>query len=152
MKQAMSNMDLTAIIRELQPQLINSRVTNIYQLDNNLFLFKLRKPRLTSSLLIQPGVRLHTTEYRLKTPQIPSNKAMILRRHLKGGHIQNINQYKSDRIIVISIQKQDHQYQLIIELFTKGILTIVQDNKVKFSLAYKKMRDRKHPDPSIIYL
>lgn len=74
MKQAMSNIDLIAIIRELQPVLINSRVSNIYHLDNNLFLLKLRKPRLTTSLIIQPGVRFHTTQYRLKHLQNPPVK------------------------------------------------------------------------------
>lgn len=63
MKGRFTTIDLQTIIKEVSPRLIGMRAANIYDIDKKTYLIKLAKPPNHAMLLIESGIRVHTTEY-----------------------------------------------------------------------------------------
>ncbi|PWI48441.1 hypothetical protein CEE45_06830 [Candidatus Heimdallarchaeota archaeon B3_Heim] len=144
MKQ-MSSLDIFAIINELQG-IIGYRVDNVYRdSSDRFFLLKLKGmgPYKTPFLLIEPGTRIHISEFKYDVPERPEDKILALRAHLKGAIVKNIKQIDFDRLVEFEfLGKQT--YKVIVELFgTKPNFVVVGDeNKVIFASWYRKMRHR----------
>jgi len=68
---------------------------------------------------------------------------MALRKNLGNGKITDMQQHEFERTITIKIKKKEGEFQLIIELFGEGNITLVSpENKILHALVYKRMRDR----------
>ncbi len=130
------------LLSELQ-WLQGGRIKNIYSLDD-LIVLKGRSQSKNFEIVIEPGRRIHLTEFKRTFPQQPSDKVTALRKHLREGIITSINQHGFDRIVLLEVERVSRKYMVIIELFGKGNLTLVDkdSNRVIFSLWYRKMRDR----------
>lgn len=127
----MSNVDVFAVAHELDKLLKGARVAKAYQpLEDTIILRLHVKGEGRVDLLIQAGVRAHLTRYPLENPMIPPSFPMLLRKHLKGGTIEGVEQYDFDRILKLKIKK-DKIYTLVIELFGKGnIILLDEDDKI----------------------
>ena len=144
MKQ-MSSLDIFAIVKELQG-LVGYRVENIYlDISERFFLFKLKGKGAYKNpfLLIQPGSRIHITELKHPVPEVPSDKILGLRGHLKGTILENIRQIDFDRVVELQLSGK-HQYHVFIELFGNrpNFVVVGDGNKVIYASWYKKMRHR----------
>lgn len=71
-------------------------------------------------LLIESGVRIHTTQYARDHDKIPSNFATKLRKHLKLKRLECINQIGNDRIIDLMFGQGDKANHLIVEFYAQG--------------------------------
>ncbi len=157
MKDSLSSVDIAVIVRELQAELIGARVEKVYQIGKEELRFKLhQRNRGSIDLLIEAGRRIHTTKYRRKTPQVPSNFAMLLRKRLGGCHISGVQQLEFDRIVELKLRCRDGEFSLIAELLPKGniILTdargeILQPlRRMRFSTREIKAHERYERPPS----
>jgi predicted ribosome quality control (RQC) complex YloA/Tae2 family protein len=63
-------------VSSLRNDLISLRVVNVYDVNPKTYLLKLAKPDHKQFLLIESGVRVHTTEFMRDKSQIPSVFAM----------------------------------------------------------------------------
>src|SRR3972149_8739545 len=69
---------------------------------------------------------------------------MMLRKHLTGCRITDISQYDFDRIIEVHIQRGENKTTLIIELFARGnIVLLDSENRIILPLKSISYRDRK---------
>ncbi|MEM2337323.1 MAG: ribosome rescue protein RqcH [Candidatus Bathyarchaeia archaeon] len=135
--------DLAAAVRELKESILNSRVNNIYQLDEATLLFKLRRGENVFRLVFEAGKRLNLTSYAMEKPLVPPAFCMALRKYLRNTLLKNIEQYKFERIAILSFTGKTGEFRLIIELFGEGnIILVNSENKVVQALRYKRMRDR----------
>lgn len=143
-KKEFSSFDVAAAIKELKPTLTDSRVNNIYQLDDKTIIFKLHKTDLPPiRLVIEAGKRLHTTSYAEENPAEPPAFCMALRKYLRGAWVANIDQYEFERIVTISFRTKTGILKLVVELFGEGNIIITNEqNIIIHALAFKKMRDR----------
>ena len=142
MKTSFTTLDISCIVNEIRPLLVNAWINNIYEI-NDLLLLRFRKEGTTRELLIEPGKRVHITKYLRKKPRMPSNKIQAMRKHLKDKKILDIYQHELDRIIVLEIGLDMPFYKLVIELFGKGNYLVVDaNNRVILARTYKRMRDR----------
>ena len=144
---ALSGVDIRVLTYEIRTEVEKSWISNIYQLPNNIFIFKIRLPQEgTRFLLIEPGKRIHLTNFNRTMPKEPSNLVKTLRSHLRNTMINSITQNNIDRIITINVGPNDG-YNLVIELFGEGNLILVNpQNKIISAIRYRKMRDRDiHP-------
>ncbi|KAJ3414380.1 hypothetical protein HDV05_006654 [Chytridiales sp. JEL 0842] len=99
MKQRFTALDVAAVIPQLKASLVGLRVQNIYDLNPKTFLFKFAKPDLKELLLIESGIRIHTTTYARDKSSNPSFFAVKLRKHLKSKRLHDIQQLGMDRIM-----------------------------------------------------
>lgn len=91
-----------AITNELQTKLVGGRINKIYQPTNSELILTVRNNRKNHSLLlsIHPSyARFHLTEDTYKNPNEPPMFCMLLRKHLSGAIVENIEQYEMERIV-----------------------------------------------------
>ena len=140
----MSNVDIYRIVKELNEEIIGTRIDKSYQPTYDTIRIKLRKAgEGRKDLVLQAGVRIHLTDYPQPNPTIPPNFPMLLRKHLSGGTITSIKQHNFDRIIEITVQK-NVEYTLIVELFSKGNVILLDEHRNIISpLKHRKWQDRK---------
>ncbi|MHA2028002.1 MAG: ribosome rescue protein RqcH [Candidatus Kariarchaeaceae archaeon] len=151
---SLSGIDVRVLVHELSNQIIGCWITNIYQLPNRIFIFKLRKSEIGAMfLLIEPGKRIHLTQFNRTMPKSPPNYCKALRSHLKDKRMNSVDQRDLDRIVVINIGP-DEGYELVIELFGNGNLILVSpERKILSALTYRRMRDRDiHPGRDFIHM
>jgi predicted ribosome quality control (RQC) complex YloA/Tae2 family protein len=143
MKDAMSNVDIRLVLPEIKKVAEEAFVKNVYQY-GDVFVLKLYKPGVgTTQLLIEPGRRIHLTEYRRVAPRFPPKFCTVLRKYLRDRVISSVEQYDLDRIVMIEVGDEENSYKLVAELFGNGNLILLDPDDVIFvAKKYKKMRHR----------
>ena len=143
-KKEFSSFDIAAAIKELKTTLAESRVNNIYQLDEKTVVFKLHKTDMPPiRLVMEAGRRLHVTSYAEENPAEPPAFCMALRKYLRNAWVAGIDQYEFERIVTVSFRTKTGLLKLVVELFGEGnIILTNEQNVIIHALAYKKMRDR----------
>nr|WP_300090532.1 NFACT RNA binding domain-containing protein [Sedimentibacter sp.] len=131
---------LHSIYNELNNKLIGARVDKIYQPDKNEIVLSLRNGGENYKLLLtaaSSSPRIHLTDVTRKNPEQPPMFCMLLRKHLSGAHITEINQINMDRILEISFECKDEldttvHKSLIIEIMGKhsNIIFINKNTRV----------------------
>jgi len=143
MKDSMSNIDIRLMLPELREAAEGSFIKNVYQY-GEIFVLKLYQPGGGSTnLLIQPGTRVHLTEYARKAPRQPPHFCAVLRKYLKEKRVISIKQHDLDRILVIEVGSDDETYKLVAEMFGMGNMLLLDPNDTIFvAMRYRRMRDR----------
>ncbi len=144
MQSTLTSLEIAAIILELRDRLAGTRIKNIYQTKRKTLILRLHKPDDANlSLLIESGKRLHLTSYLQEKPQQPPAFCMALRKHLRNGVVNNINQVEFERILTINVNTRAGEFKLVVELFGDGNIILVDShNLIQQALRFKKMRDR----------
>ena len=143
-KKEFTSFDIAAAVQELKGLIADSRVNNIYQLDEKTLIFKLHKTDTPPiRLVMEAGRRLHTTSYAEENPSEPPAFCMALRKYLRGAWVADINQYEFERIATVRFRTKAGLLKLIVELFGEGNIVLTNEqNVIIHALTFKKMRDR----------
>lgn len=148
MKQDMSSADVAAVVAELSTgprSIIDAKIGKIYQpgaeeIRINLYVFHQGR----KNLVIEAGKRLHMSKYLQTSPTIPQAFPMLLRKYLMGGRIVSIEQHDFDRIVKIGIERAGVRSTLIVELFAKGNILIVDpENRIILPMNPVTLKDRR---------
>ena len=126
-----------AIANELSEQLTGGRILKVYQPTETELIFQVRHNRQNHQLLISAHssyARIHITSTKQQNPAKPPMFCMVLRKYLVGSFIEEIIQYKNERIIEISFSGTDEigdqvKKKLIVEIMGKhsNVILIDQD-------------------------
>ena len=126
-----------AIANELSEQLTGGRIFKVYQPTETELIFQVRHNRQNHQLLISAHssyARIHITSTKQQNPAKPPMFCMVLRKYLVGSFIEEIIQYKNERIIEISFSGTDEigdqvKKKLIVEIMGKhsNVILIDQD-------------------------
>lgn len=127
MKSRMSSIDIRAEVSGLQ-SLVGLRLSNIYDLTPKLFILKLAKPDSKAFLLLEPGIRLHTTNFAREKPPAPSPFVSKLRKHLRTRRLVKVQQLGIDRVVDFLFTAGDEDYHIILELYAQGNLLFTDKN------------------------
>ncbi len=145
MKQEMSSVDVAALINELRPRLLDAKIGKIYQHSPDEFRIGLHifKEGRTN-LVIEAGRRFHLTRHPGEAPKFPQSFPMLLRKYLSGGRITDISQYDFDRIIELHIKRGEDETILLVELFSRGnIILLDSEKRIILPLKSISFRDRR---------
>ncbi|XP_042310967.1 nuclear export mediator factor NEMF [Sceloporus undulatus] len=124
MKSRFNTVDIRAVIAELRQSLLGMRVSNVYDVDNKTYLIRLQKPDVKATLLLESGIRIHTTEFEWPKNMMPSSFAMKCRKHLKTRRLVSVKQLGVDRIVDFQFGSDEAAYHLIIELYDRGNIVL----------------------------
>jgi predicted ribosome quality control (RQC) complex YloA/Tae2 family protein len=130
MKKAMSNVDVAAIVEELRDRILGGFVGKAYQLSPDKIWLSVQSPaegRL--DLLLEAGKRVHTTKGERPVSKTPPQFPTMLRSHLSGGRIVDIQQHNYDRVLEIAVQRGGGCNYLIVELFPKGSMVLLDESR-----------------------
>jgi len=143
-KKEFTSFDIAAATSELKPIISDSRVNNIYQLDEKTIVFKLHKSDVPPiRLVIEAGRRIHSTVYAAESPASPPEFCLALRRHLRGAWLAGLEQFEFERIVTLAFRTKDGLVKLIAEIFGDGNIILTNEkNQILQALLFKRMRDR----------
>ena len=140
---SMSNVDIYTISDELNKLLSGARVDKSFQPTNDIVVMRFHVAGTGRvDLVMQCGSRIHTSQYPLENPTTPPTFPMLLRKRLKGAHVESIKQHNFDRVVEIRVKK-DTYYTIIVELFDKGnIILLDEENNIIQPLKRKQLSSR----------
>ena len=140
---SMSNVDIYTISNELNNLLSGARVDKSFQPTKDIVIVRFHVAGTGRvDLVMQCGSRIHTSQYPLENPTTPPSFPMLLRKKIKGAHVESIKQHNFDRVVEIKVKK-DQYYTIIVELFDKGnIILLDEENNIIAPLKRKQMSDR----------
>ncbi len=134
------------IVEELKNILLLGKIDKIYQPEKDELTISVRTPDGTFRLLLSAATsnpRLHLSKASRQNPINAPLFCMILRKHLSGGKIVDINQQGFDRIVRFDIECYTEmgdltQKSLIIEIMGRhsNIILIQNDNKIIDSIKH----------------
>ncbi|XP_013772570.1 nuclear export mediator factor NEMF-like [Limulus polyphemus] len=130
MKTRFNTVDLTAIITELKQNLLGMRVAQVYDVDHKTYLIKLSTEEKKSVLLLESGIRLHTTDYEWPKSPALSGFSMKLRKHLRNRRLEMIRQLGVDRIVDMQFGINDAAYHVILELYDRGNIVLTDSEYI----------------------
>lgn len=115
----MTAIDVRALVAQLRPLLVGLRLANIYcvNFSRRMYLLKFAKGDAKHQVLIESGIRIHTTDWQRDKSIIPSSFVMKLRKHLRTRRLEAINQLGVDRSIDFTFGVEHNATHLLIELY-----------------------------------
>ena len=129
MKKAMSNVDVAAMVAELRERLVGGHVGKAYQLNAETISLSIQSPREARlDLLMEAGRRIHLTKKERKASKTPPQFPTMLRNRLSGGRIADIQQFDLDRVMEITVDRGGVSNYLIVELFPKGSMILLDES------------------------
>lgn len=117
--------DLALLIKELSPQISNSRVTNIYSMPDGSFILRLSLRDAKRDLRIVPSMCLFLASGVYESHAELSGFCQALRRRLRGLFILGISVVEGERIVTISLGLREERYRLVLELFPGGYIVLL---------------------------
>jgi len=141
MKDDMSAVDILAMTHELS-SLAGAYVDKVFHWDSRNVLLRVNAAEGRREVMLQDLKWLFIAPEKPDVPDVPSQFAVNLRKHLTNCRITSVRQREFDRIAVMELERGPLKYQLIIELFSDGNLVLVADGKVVNSVISRKWRHR----------
>ncbi|MBM6613799.1 NFACT family protein [Desemzia sp. RIT804] len=126
-----------AMVNELTELLANGRVSKIHQPYQNEIILVMRANGKNQKVLLSAHpsyARIQLTEIPYENPDTPPQFCMMMRKHLEGAILENIEQVENDRIIRFLFKSRDEigdvqNVMLVVELMGRhsNIFLIEQD-------------------------
>ncbi|XP_020701212.1 nuclear export mediator factor NEMF isoform X2 [Dendrobium catenatum] len=146
-KVRMNTADVAAEVKCLR-RLIGMRCANVYDISPKTYLFKLMNSSgITESgesekvlLLMESGVRLHTTEYVRDKNTTPSGFTLKLRKHIRTRRLEDVRQLGYDRIILFQFGLGGNAHYIILELYAQGNI-LLTDSEFTVMTLLRSHRD-----------
>lgn len=101
---------MSAVVKQLRDTVIGARVDKIYQPERDEIILGLRTQEESKKLLLSAlagNSRVSFTEAERENPMQPPMFCMLLRKHLSGAHILDVNQIGFDRAVEIKLTSAD---------------------------------------------
>ncbi|KAF9954278.1 hypothetical protein BGZ72_004711 [Mortierella alpina] len=120
------SLDVRATVATLQQSIVGLRLQNVYDVNSRTYLFKFSKPDRKEMVLIESGIRMHTTLYIRDKSITPSGFCIKIRKHLRTRRLTGVKQLGSDRIVDFEFAADDlnNTYHIIAEFYAAGNLIL----------------------------
>eukprot|EP00282_Hemiselmis_andersenii_P032768 CAMPEP_0169451756 /NCGR_PEP_ID=MMETSP1042-20121227/13868_1 /TAXON_ID=464988 /ORGANISM="Hemiselmis andersenii, Strain CCMP1180" /LENGTH=638 /DNA_ID=CAMNT_0009563691 /DNA_START=64 /DNA_END=1977 /DNA_ORIENTATION=- len=116
----MTILDVRATVANLRTQLLGARCANVYDLDAKTYLIKTAKSGEKVLLLLESGIRFHSTNYSRDKAATPSGFCLKLRKHIRTKRVEEVRQLGVDRVVAFTFGAGEDANHLILELFAGG--------------------------------
>ncbi len=107
-----------ALVKELNENICGGRIDKIYQQEKDEILVHIHNKGENYKLLISVSSnnsRAYLTKISKLNPDNPPMFCMLLRKHIQGGYILNIEQFQLDRVISMDIQSPNEMGELTVK-------------------------------------
>ncbi|XP_042390963.1 nuclear export mediator factor NEMF-like isoform X1 [Zingiber officinale] len=149
-KVRMNTADVAGEVKCLR-KLIGMRCANVYDISPKTYLFKMMNSSgITESgesekvlLLMESGVRLHTTQYVRDKNITPSGFTLKLRRHIRTRRLEDVRQLGYDRIVLFQFGLGNNAHFVILELYAQGNILLTDSEFTVLTLLRSHRDDDK---------
>jgi predicted ribosome quality control (RQC) complex YloA/Tae2 family protein len=130
-KQKLNVSDIIALINDFNKNLLNARLSNVYDINSRSFLLKFTKENKEKEFVLidsnPQAPRFHITNQNFVRRMLPSSFCNKLRKHLTNKRITSIRQLGMDRVVDFQFGN-DNVYHIIIELYDSGNLVLTDQD------------------------
>lgn len=141
METQLSALDLYYLIKESQ-KLVGGKIDKIYHPQKNELLIQFHVPNLGKNILkVLTPITIHLTSYKSEQKS-PSGFCTYLRKKLNNARLRKIQQLEFERIVKLNFETKETKFSLIIELFSKGNILLVENNVILSATEYHIWKDR----------
>jgi len=131
----LAGIELAYLIKEIEEKTKDCYVSNIYGINRNSLLFKMRHPDKPDIMLMISSIGLWTTSKKID-PIEPNKLLRRLRSDLLRSKIEKIEQVGTERIAYLTFSNFDNRFVLIIEFFGEGNILLCNYNKKILALMH----------------
>jgi len=131
----LAGIELTYLIKEIGNKTQECYVSNIYGINRNSLLFKLRHPDRPDTMLMISSMGMWITDKKID-PIEPNKLLRRLRSDLLRSKLEKIEQIGTERIAYITFSNFDNRFILIVEFFAEGNMLLCNYNKKILALLH----------------
>ncbi|KAJ2779492.1 hypothetical protein H4R18_003973 [Coemansia javaensis] len=133
MKQRFSGLDVRASATALRQRLVGLRLQGIYDVNAKTLLLKFTRPGVKELVIVESGIRIHTTEYSRDKAATPSSFCTKLRKHLRARRLTAVRQVGLDRMLDFEFAAQagpaaEGTYHIVCEFYAAGNIILTDHN------------------------
>ena len=137
----LAGIELAYLIREIGQKIEGCYVSNIYGINRNSLLFKMRHPDKPDIMLMISTMGMWTTSKKIN-PIEPNKLLRRLRNDLLRSKIEKMEQIGTERIAYLTFSNFENKFVLIVEFFGEGNMLLC--NYTKKILALMHSIDVRH--------
>ena len=135
----MDGLTLGFMARELRETLTDGRIEKVSQPEKDMLVLVIRALGKNHKLLLSAApsfARAHLTDANYQNPADAPMFCMLMRKHLQGGRLTNLEQVGGDRVLKLTIENKDElgdtaPRELYLELMGRhSNLTLVKDGRI----------------------
>lgn len=138
---------MSAVVRELREGFLGGRIDKIYQPGNLDVILSLHGSRGNGKLLLSANPshpRLHLTTLERENPEKPPMFCMLLRKHLSGARILEIEQPYMERVVALRLECTDElgdkvRRALVLEAMGRRANLILLDGEDRITECLRRM-------------
>lgn len=146
MKSQMSAFDIHAFVSEASSRdsgLVGLKLDKVFQPDySQVWLRFSGSGGRKFTLVIHNGRAIWFEPGNLTTESPPPHFAMLLRKHIGNRTLISVSQHHFDRIVIFDFSGEERELKLIVELFGKGNMVLVEDGRIVRPLTSKTWKHR----------
>jgi len=132
------------LLNEVLSIIQGARISNVYHMEDDSIILKIRSEGFAGELRIVPGRFLYLVEGSYEKPKELTQRGRALRALLTNARIKTGELLEGERIIVFHLEKGEGEIKLVCEFLPKGTVIVLDENDVILeSLHHLEMRDRK---------
>ena len=131
----LAGIELAYLVKEIGEKTEGCYVNNIYGINRNSLLFKLRHPDKPDVMLMISSIGMWTTSKKIE-PIEPNKMLRRLRSDLLRSKIEKIEQIGTERIAYLTFSNFDNRFVLIVEFFGEGNMLLCNYSKKILALMH----------------
>ena len=128
-------LELGLVIKELRDKVIGSYLKKFYDLGGDSFRFSFHGESGNFVIYCKLLSTLNETTF-VEESGAATNFAVAVRKRVEDSKVTDFYQHESDRIVIIEVQGRGTKRRIIMEMFGRGNLVVVDENNI-VELAYK---------------
>ena len=140
-KQRISSVDIRYLVRELRESCLGLRLSNLYDVTPKIYMLKFAKPDHKEFVIVESGVRIHTTGFMRAKPTLPSAFTLKLRKAIRTWRLEAVDQVGVDRIVDFTFGRDETAHHLIFEFYAKGNIILTDHEYTIISLLRTHKQD-----------
>lgn len=135
-------LEIGIVVSELKGKTEGSYLKKFYDLGNDSFKMVFYKDGRNTVVYCRLGVTFNESTFSEESGPA-TNFAMAVRKRIEGARVAGIEQYRSDRIIVLHLSNNRQEYRLVFEMFGQGNLVLInQENRIELAYKIISFKDR----------
>ncbi|MCD6312724.1 MAG: NFACT family protein, partial [Thaumarchaeota archaeon] len=141
--EAASYLELKRLLSEISASVTGARVVNLYHLDDDSIILKLRSESFSGELRLIPGKFFYLVEGSYEKPLKLSQVGKSLRSLVEGSRVKDVSLIEGERILILELEKKS-PIKLICEFLPKGTVIVLDEHGAILACLHKlEMRDRR---------
>ena len=149
----LDSVTLSALAGELRGKLLGCRVDKVQQPERDTLLLTVHGPNAAGRLVLCGGVgtaRAHFTAARYENPAQPPMFCMLLRKHLQGAKLVDLEQPERERLLLLRFDAWDElglpvRKTLALELIGRGTNLILIDGEGRITDCLRRVDAERNP-------